>query len=237
MQVNAVYSSAPFTGPFDMTSQTVDVTAPGFDGVWIPAAYLKFTSASIDGQWSTVSVDLVASLHHEDPGNSNTITIGGTTATGNVITTTLSTIRGVIAIPYTVTGTDTTTTEAAAIAALINANNTLGSLGIQATAASGVITLSWPSVAPGVEVENQSAGFEGTQSTPSFSNYVAVTMASTGSETFAIATGTTGDVIQTLTSAGLSSTTTVTPFRWVKFRVNTLTGTNAHVYGNFYGVG
>ena len=80
-------------------------------------------------------------------GSTETATIGGSSTAGDAIALT-ATSAGVSGSPVTVTYTvkngDTTTTMAAALAALVNANTALTNAGISAAAAAAVVTLTYP---------------------------------------------------------------------------------------------
>jgi hypothetical protein len=219
------YKSAPFGGPFSIftTFQTSVVAM----GVWVPFDIVKQASVEVVGG-GTFSVSIYGT-NTDPPVNQATLTLSGTLTTGNVIGLNFTGApTGQQAVPpftvsYTVQSTDTTTTIlAASLAAAINANSNCQTLGILATSSAAVITLSWPSVAPG----NAPAEFQQPSSPPA-ANVVQVSYTQgSNSEAIAVAYVTpVGTLLgSAITSAGLTQlTSTLLPVRWIRVSVTSLT--------------
>jgi len=238
-----VYKAAPLTGPFGArASLGAGVTSAPAEGIWVPVEFLKNFSVELSGTFSGASVQLYASNQGVEPGNSITITIGGTVATGDVLTINfVSPIVGTVPVTYTTVAGDTATTIAAAFAAAINAlatnpNAAFQGLGVSASSSAGVITIDWPSIATKAQAPNDMpAGFNVSVTEPVFANFLSFTTSTTGSETFTLANGTTGQTLgAAITAAGFTQFPG-TAVRWIKARFTALTSGSADV--NFAGVG
>lgn len=233
-----VAKAAPYTGPFDASGTLLDsVTAAPAEGIWLPAQFLKNMSVEVTGSGSGQSVQLYGSNALAEPGNQQTITIGGTVATGDVLTLAFkSAVAGTINVNYTTVGGDTTSTIATALAAAINANATLATdLGVSASAASAVITVSWPSETPAAAADNVPAGFNSSVTQPLPANFLSVTGSTTGSEIFTIANGSTGTAVGSAITANGVTQFAGNALRWIKARLTALTSGSVTI--NFYGVG
>lgn len=205
------------------------IKAANFEGVWAPISGAKLATLELYGSMSTLSLQLYGT---NDPliagDNAYTITIGGTITNGDTLTATFANASlpiGSEAVTIPVVTADTTTTLATKLAAAINADANLLALGFSATSAAAVVTVSFPSFAPG-----SGAAGNGVQAN---ANLTQITISTTGSstETGTVATTTTGTALGSAIAAfGLTALTVLPAF--IKARVTTLTGTNAIINGN-----
>ena len=224
----AQFQSGPFNGPFCEASKLIDaVTAAPYEGVWVPAMFCKNLSLELNGTLSAANVDLYASNEFAEPASQYTITVGGTAAQGDILTTTFSCpnlAAGSKAVAYTVPATPTLTSIAAGIAAAINADTTLQGIGVSATSASAVVTVSY---------KNSYNDSSYVPSQAALANQVTLSTNVVGTETMTVATGTNGIKLTALTAVGFTQMTN--NVRWIKARLTSFTGTNITV--NFHGVG
>lgn len=160
----------------------------------------------------------------DDPLNQLTLTVGGTVATGHVITGTLTSSNipgGSATVSYTTNGTDTATTVATALTAALAASVGARELGLSFSSAAAVITTQFPSIVP--QAEGSSVG-----SVPAYGqnqgNILSFSFSSTGSETVAVAGVVDGNTIgSAITSLGITALSVVP--RWIRARLTSLTGT------------
>lgn len=237
-------AQSPYIAPQSLACALLpNVTSAPYEGLWVPVGYCKSLQMETFGSMSTISMSLYGSNSPGTPLNTYTITVGGSSFI-NLDTESISfsaqTIGGnPIKITYVSSGSDTTSTIAAGLAALINANATLQGLGVNAAAAANVITISFPSIAPG-PVPGEVAGFNYPSSAGGggIANSIAITTAitGTGNETLTVTTPATfGTLIgAAITAFGITSITA--PWVWLKMRLNTLTGGGANVTANLAGV-
>jgi len=225
------YSAAPFNGPQNGQSLLVDgVTAVPYEGVWLPASFYKAATLEVGGSISTLSLQLYGTNALEQPLNTVTVTVGGSKTTGDVLNIEVinqNLSNGNVTVSYTVLSGDSINSTAAALAALINANAGLQTLGLSAIAVGGVITITFPS-APSNLANNPSLG---SPSAPLTQNQCAFVLTKSGgaSETLTLANGTDGTVLgSAITALGLTAVSPL-PVRWIKARVTTLTGGGANV--------
>ncbi len=221
------YQAAPFNGPASLYASLLGgIAAAPFEGLWVPAAFAKSLAVVLSGTFSAISCEIWASSASDMPANQVTATIGGTvTAADTVgIAFTGPLISGGKTVSYTVVGGDSTTTIAASVAAAINADATLVALGVSATSASAVVTISWPSYAP-----NPVAYPPGTGTGEPVANPMSFAGALSGgaTETVTLGNGSNGQLAATMTAAGIQSISA--PVRWLKARLNTMTGSAASV--------
>jgi phage tail sheath gpL-like len=169
-------------------------------------------------------VQLLGSNASQEPANLYTVTVGGTVTSTDVLTLTFANpniVNGTEAVAYTAQGGDTTTTIAAALAAAINADTILNGLGITATSAVAVVTVTYPNgVQPGQE--------GGSPTEPATQNVTVITGSLSGgaTETLAVANASVGTNIGiALTALGITPFSILPPPRWIKAVVNTFTGT------------
>jgi hypothetical protein len=221
------YQAAPFNGPASLYASLLSgIAAAPFEGLWVPAAFAKSLAVVLGGTFSAISCEIWASSASDMPANQVTATIGGAvTATDTVgITFTSPLIPGGKTVSHAVVGGDSTTTIAAGVAAAINADATLSSLGIGAASANAVVTVSWPSYAP-----NPVAYPPGTGTGEPVANLMSFAGALSGgaTETVTIGNGTNGFKAETLTAVGLTQISG--PVRWIKARLATMTGSSAVV--------
>lgn len=211
------------SGPTSISAILLDaITATPYEGIWVPWLFTKQGSLEVSGSMSTLSLQLFGT-NAINPVNSYVITVGGTAATGNVVTFTFITPTGTFTASFTDTTGNTTTQIAAAVVAAINSNSILSSLGFQAANLANVITVTWPSASP-------PGSFPYTTSSPSIAQVVTMTATASGtaSETFAIAAGSGGSSLgSAITAFGMTQFTVST--RWLKVRLTTLTGASANV--------
>jgi hypothetical protein len=232
------YASAPFNGPFAMRASLLDtVGAAPYEGIWVPIGFAKAGSFEVtDGGTVTGLAAQIWVTNQSAPTNTYILTLGGSITTGDVIN--LNVTSGVapaFVVPYTVVSGDTTNTILAGnIAAAVNASAAARSVGLTAVGGAGIITLNWPSVAPGTP---SPAEFD-QPSSPGPQNTLAVAYLKGGNtETITVTLGSDGQEVATLTAPGLSTPPTVPfPVGWVKARLATLTGTSPTVSMRFQGV-
>ncbi len=211
-------------GPTSINAQLLDgVNTANFEGLWVPWLYVKQGSLEISGTFATLSCQLYGT-NAISPLNSFTATIGGTITNGDTVSLNFSfPASNLVTITVPVVTAETTAQIAAALVAGINANPTLASYGVQASAPASVITITWPSPSP----------FPGqgtyTTSNPDVAPVLTLTSAVTGgaTETVAIAPGVGGSTLgSAITAAGMTQFTFSA--RWLKIRVTTLTGGNVN---------
>jgi hypothetical protein len=223
------YQSAPFNGPMSLFAQLIDMPANAaapFEGLWLPCAFAKTGSVELTGTFSAISCDVLGT-NQPNPVNTYVLTLGGTINATDVIN--LVFTPGNVApftVSYTVVAGDTTTTILAGhIAAAINGSAVAQGLGIKAVGGSGTITVTWPSVAPGTGTPE----FQPPSSPPPQSTLTISYTQGGNAETIAVAVGTDGTkLVTTLTAAGLSGLSLL-PCRWIKARLNSLTGSVVNV--------
>jgi len=197
------YQSPRFGGPYGLQAYLIPpqfTQKVVFEGPWIPIAGAKAASLEIAGSLGggTISLQLVGTNDPVVAGiNRYTVTLGGSVTTGDTITATFTNPNlpaGSEAVTYTTIGGDTTTTIATALAAAINADTNLQSVGIGATSAAAVVTIEFPSItyqspAPAVGSNPASSG-----SSQGYANFtiVAMTIGGSATETATVAADTNG---------------------------------------------
>jgi hypothetical protein len=223
----AVNVLSDFTGPGEIVAalgRAIAANTP-MESVWIPAGAAKAGSVELEGQFSTVSVQLLGNNFPTDPGNFYTVTLGGSTFTAadtvsltfwnpNIPTT------GQETVTRTLGAGESATTLATELTALINADPVLLLLGIVASVPSaGVIQISYPSVLPGGPIDGTSPTSKPQQNT----TVVLFSKTGSGNETGTVANaslgGTLGSAITTNAIVALATLP-----RWIKAQFNTLTG-------------
>lgn len=220
------YQSAPYNGVFSQNSLLIDaISAAPYEGLWVSAQFLKNACIETEGTFGSMSFQLYGTnLDSVGAVNQYTATIGGSVTTGDVVT--LKILSGNIhagseSVSYTTVGGDTTTTIATALAAAINADTVLNSIGVQATSAAAVITITFPSA-----VSNINA----TPSSPFLQNQITISSTVSGSatETVTVAVGSNGIAIgSAITSKSL---TNISPIpKYIKARLTAVSGGNATV--------
>jgi hypothetical protein len=226
--------SPRYGAPFDVALQLLDnATVATTEGLWLPSRFVKNGSIEIAGSMSTVSVQILGTNQFSEPLNAYTITIGGTVATGHTVTITMANTNipgGTASVSYVTTGTDTATTVAAALAALMAVSPGMVASGVTVSAAAGVITAQYPSIYPQANTLVPLYGFN-------FGNLVTFSGSSTGAETVTVAGVTTiGSTIgSAITALGITALT-VLP-RWIRARMTVLTGGSAFINATFCGAG
>lgn len=215
------------SGPFGIIAPLIPrITAPPFDGVWVPIVGAKAATLDLSGSMSTLSVDVFGSNLSEQPPNGYALTFGGTITDGDSIILTFNNPNLGVAPPaivIPVVAADTTTTLAAKAAIAINANAALRALSISASSAIAVLTVNFPSIAPGFGAAGGNA----------YANITQISAAVTGgaTETIAIAVLTSGTKIgASLTALGLTAISILPAY--IKCRMTTLTGTGAFINGS-----
>lgn len=214
------YRSAPFNGPFAMFASLCSAAAAPYEGVWVPWSFARVATVELEAGAVGGAVTVFGS-NQDNPTNTYTLTVGGSVTTGDVIALAFKTTSGTITPSYTTIGGDTDATIATALAAAINANPALALLGIQASVASAVVTVTWPSVSPQAPTP---AEFQSPSSPPP-QNTLSVGYTKGGnSETITVATGTDGLSITTALATATPGPLALSPLpvRWVKARVTAL---------------
>ncbi len=181
---------------------------------------------------STLNLDLYGSNAIVRPLNTYSVAIGGSATEGDVLTLTFSggafTTGGQYALSYTVpAGPPTLDAIAASIAAAISADTILVPLGFLADADSGVVTITFPSVAPGYSESSP------TQPPPSNATSLVASANGGASETLTVAAGSNGSKLMSVTELGFIALP-VLP-RWITGRLTTLTGTDASITADWHG--
>lgn len=224
------------SGPFSVNSfllDTITVAETPFEGVWVPTWMAKAGSVEVIGaSISTLSIQLYGT-NALNPTNSQAITVAGSVVSNDVETLTFSSPNlpaGSVAVNFTATA-NTTANAAAGLAAAINATPALAALGVVASVVSSVVTVAWPSQPPA-----SGAPAWTNMTNPGPQNTLSIVGSSTGSATFAGVNGSSGTTLgSAITSAGATQLTGI--FRYIKARLNTLTGTGAVVSAQYQGVG
>jgi hypothetical protein len=206
----------------------IGMSANGSNGVvyvtW-GSAYGTASIQSVFTRTSTETITLAAVVNAPagpltpSPAPGQTITIGGTVTTGDVLSVTInaSGLQPATVLTYTALNTDTTSTIATAFASLINNNVQLQSAAFVATAASNVVTVGWNEIAGSVGWASNVAGVP-SESATQVSNPSTVLLslvAATSTATVAAAFNTQVNANVILKAAGVtssnnSSTNTVT---------------------------
>lgn len=222
MQQPLILVSPAFSGPYGINALLLPQSAaPIVEGPWVPLAGAKVATLELFGSMSTLGVDLYAT-NNPNPVNGYTITVGGSITDGDTVTATFANpnLGVLLNITVPVVGGDTTDIVGAKLAAAINANANLQGAGIAASDLSSVVTITFPSLYPGL----------GAAGSPSFANYTVVTASksSGASETVAVATLTTGIKVGSTLAAFALTAITVLP-SYIKARLQTLTGSGANV--------
>lgn len=228
------FTSAPFASQFATCAELlVNATAAPWEGLWIPSMWCRDASIEVTGSMSTMSISLLSTNQISEPLNQFTATIGGTVTSGDIVT--LQAINanlpgGSAQVQYTVGASDTTSTIAAALAAMANASSGFQGAGISAQAAAAVITLNYPSVWPGPAGTNTASYGQ------RYGNWTTFSGSSNGTETVTVAGVTTPGSANgsAITALGLSGV--VTPCRWLRARLTTLTGAGATISAMFNGL-
>jgi hypothetical protein len=227
--------SAPFNGPFDVAAPLLSgVGAAQVEGLWIDTGFAKVASLEmlVSGA-PTFEVDIWGSNAVDNPPNEYIVTIAGSATQNDTVTMNFANANvpgGTHGVLYTVPATPTINGVAAGIAAAINADAVLGPLGFQASAVAAVITITYPSVAPGITPS--------TTSSPGPSNFTLLTDTLSGgaTETVAIAVGSNGTKISSISAAGLTALS-ILP-RWITARLSSLSGgTTPSLTLNFHSAG
>jgi hypothetical protein len=149
--------------------------------------------------------------------------IGGTATQGDVIQVVFDTQAGSRTLSYTAPAAPSLAGNAAALAAILDFDPVLASVGVNVTVAGAVITITYPSY-----LQPQSPS-----SAPP-SNQINLTAAVTGVETATVASGTNGSTIgNAITALGLTAITTFA--RWLTARCTVLTGAGANISVTWHG--
>lgn len=232
------YDSAPFNGPFAISAALLDgVAVAPYEGVWLPARFAKAGSVELQlgGTGLTAEVDIWATNQQDMPSNTYVLTVGGSATATDVLTLTFKNpllAGGQKAVAYTVPSSPSLNSVAAGIAAAVNADTALQAIGVTAAALAAVVTITWPSTSP--------SAAPGAPSAPKSASTIALSTSLSGgaTETLTVTLGTDGTQVASLSAAGLVSMPTAPfPFRWIKARMPTLSGTNPSATLNFAGVG
>lgn len=228
------FTSAPFASQFATQAELIsNAAAAPYEGLWVPSLWINLGSIEVVGSMSTLSISLLGTNQISEPLNQFTATVGGTVAAGDVVTLTAANANlpgGGAKVEYTTVAGDTTSTIAAALAALVNASTELVGAGISAEAAGSAITLSYPSVWPGPAATNSASYGQ------RYGNWTTFAGSSTGAETVTVAgvTAPGSTIGSAITALGL--TTFNAACRWLRARVTTLTGTSALISANLSGI-
>lgn len=230
--VNAI--SPAFGGPYGLQAYLMPPGFAGafFEGPWVPLAGAKSLALEIAGALGggTLSLQLVGT---NDPSvasvNKYTVTFGGSVSNNDSLSAAFSNPNlpnGLETVTVTATGSDTTTTLATAMAAAINADVNLQAVGISASSAAAIVTVSYPSLAP------ESAPPQGPPSqggTALFANYTSVVVSKTGTTTITAADGSGGTNVGTaLAALGLTAIAAPLPL-FIKARMTLSGATNPSV--------
>jgi hypothetical protein len=219
-----------FGGPYGLIAPLVPgIISVPYNGPWVPIAGAKALSMEVAGSISTLSLVLYGTNDENVSAVSDyIITIGGTITNNDTIVATFTNPNlpgGSEAVTIPVVTADTTTTLAAKLAAAINADTNLAGLAITASSVAAVVTVQFPSVAPG-----ESNSYTG----PPLANTTQISTAVTGgaSETAVVGVTETGTAIgSAITALGLTAVAAPLP-AFIRAAMTTLTGTNAIINGN-----
>jgi hypothetical protein len=209
-------------GPAAINAILLDsVTTANYEGIWVPWQFVKQGSLELSGSMASLSCQLLGT-NSRAPLNSYVITFAGTETTDDVVTVNFVTPVSTLTATYRVLASDTSTSVAAGIGAFINTHANFAAYGLQASNVAGVLTVTWPSYTP------SAGGVPWTTSSPPIAPFISVTSSVSGgaTETVAVAPGTGGSLLgSAITALGLTQFTFSS--RWLKIRVNTLTGGGA----------
>jgi hypothetical protein len=231
------YDSLPFAGPFGLRAQLLSsVTAAPFEGLWTPVAGAKIGSIEANGTISTLEIDIYGTNAPAGfPSNTYTVTVGGSATQNDVVGLTFTNPLlpgGAESVSYTVGATPSLTTVAAGLVAAILADTNLSALGFAASNLAGVITVTWPSIAP-----QTSAGGDqyGTPSSPAMGSLtgISTTLSGGASETLTVTAGTDGYLLTKITALGFTALTL--PMRYIKARLVSLSGGSATISAAYNG--
>jgi hypothetical protein len=223
------YRSGPFPSGFILEGPLCSgVAAAPYEGVWVPFAFAKNATVELQAGSTGASAD-VWGTNQVNPTNTYKLTVAGALTTNDVINLVFGTQSGSVTVAYTVVAGDTTATILAGhLAAAINVSAALAALGVSASSSAAVITVTWPSVAPGAGTPE----FQQPSSPPARNDLTFSYTAGGNTESITPALGTDG---VNLTSAHLTTAApgpiapTPLPVRWIKARVTALSSGTAQV--------
>jgi hypothetical protein len=217
-------TASTFIAPVDALSWLLaNVTTAPYEGLWLPNKFSSPPSLEVFGSEETLSLQLLGT-NADAPSNEQTLTLAGTFAEGDILTLNFTPPGGPAKVVTSTLGANPTSTTAAA--ELASAVNAAQPFGVSAQATAGVITLTYPSWQSGDPYQ---------QNTSVRQNLFTISAATTGAETFAVASGTDGSTLgAAITALGIIQLA-VNP-RWIKARVTTLTGSGALISAALHGV-
>lgn len=226
---------APQSGPFALgCTFLANATATPMEGLWLPTGWAKTGSISIEGQMSTLSVQLWGSNLLPQPLNQYVVTITGSTVVGDTVSITFTNpnLAGTGTRQVTsaaLPGSATVTQVAAALALAINTDTVMTALGFQASNVAGVLTIQYTSYPQNQNIPDVS-GYN------PLSNQTTITFSKTGtgSQVGTIAFGGNGNTVGSAITS-LSLTTISNLPRWMTARLTTLTGGGASISASFSG--
>src|ERR1700678_1341296 len=134
----ASYAAAPFASPFSLQCTLFDAVSAAIEGLWVPAQFCKSGSVELFGTATGISVTLIGTNSLGIPLNTWTGTVAGSISAGDVISVKVTNQNipgGSATVSYTVQAGDTTTTIAAALAALLAGNAALQGISLLASTA------------------------------------------------------------------------------------------------------
>lgn len=204
-----------------------------YEGPWIQLDGVKALSVEFEGSsGATFALDLYGT---NDPivaaVNSYTVTVGGTITNNDTLTLTFlnpNLPNSTEAVTVAVVTADTTTTVAAKLAAAINADTKLDAVGIGASSAVAVVTVTFPSVATDSPPPDGPPSVGGSAGLANFTSIVG-SKSGGATETLTVATAVTGTKLNASSIATLgflvSSTVPFPPFPlFIKARLTAVSG-------------
>lgn len=233
------FQFAPQWGPMAGFLRLVEgaVAAPT-QGPWLPCGLFKSVSVDAEGSASTIAAAVRVANTLSPPLNGYTVTIGGTVTAGDVVSVSVaSSLAGTVAVSHTAASGDTVGTIAAALASSLQADAALAAAGFVVNEGSAIITMTFPSLAPGMIWQGNGMAIDALGTSPPI-NCVSVTTSVSGSatETATVGLVNNGTAVGSLSAIPGHFSVTTLPARWIQGNVTALSGTGANVNLNLAGV-
>ncbi len=233
------FQFAPQWGPMAGFLRLVQgaVTAPT-QGPWLPCGLFQAASVDIEGSSSTITAGVRLANTLAAPLNGYTVTIGGSVTAGDVVSVSVaSSLAGSVTVSHTVASGDTIGIIAASLASSLGENEALAAAGFVVNEGSAIVTMTFPSLAAGMNWQDSGAAVDGFATAPPI-DCVSVTASVGGAAT---ETATVSLVNNGMSEGSLSTNPgrlelPSLPARWVQGNVTALTGAGANVNLNLAGV-
>ncbi|HUA76554.1 MAG TPA: hypothetical protein VMA86_02715 [Acetobacteraceae bacterium] len=213
------------------------VAAPA-QGPWLPCGIFKSGSVEIEGSATTIAAAVRLANTLSCPLNGYTVQIGGTVTVGDVVSVTVtSSVAGSVTASHTVASGDTLNGIAASLAATLQANAALAAAGFIVNEGSAIVTMEFPSLAPGQEWQGGGMALDTFATAPPINSVsIAANVSGAATETATLGVVSNGTTMLTLSNSAPHSVLAGLPARWVQGVVTTLTGAGGGINVNFAGV-